>query len=40
MAGSMELARAGPTFEDAEKESDYGAIFSVSGPVVIADKMS
>lgn len=39
MAGALENARD-RMFEDAEKESDYGAVYSVSGPVVIADKMS
>jgi len=29
-----------PKFEDDVKESDYGYIFSVSGPVVVADSMS
>jgi len=40
MAGALDNARIGPTFEDAEAESDFGSVFSVSGPVVIADKMS
>lgn len=41
MAGALENARTqGPRFEDVEAESDYGVIFSVSGPVVVADKMS
>jgi len=40
MAGALELARqSGPRFEEVEAESDFGVIFSVSGPVVIADKM-
>jgi V-type H+-transporting ATPase subunit A len=39
-AGALDNARGGPTFADIEVESDFGAIFSVSGPVVIADKMS
>jgi len=29
-----------PKFEDDVKESDFGIIFSVSGPVVVAEKMS
>lgn len=40
MAGALENARQGPRFEDVEVESDYGVIFSVSGPVVVADKMA
>jgi V-type H+-transporting ATPase subunit A len=41
MAGALENARnQGPRFEDVEAESDYGVIFSVSGPVVVADKMA
>lgn len=41
MAGALQNAKLSlPKFEDATKESDFGAIFSVSGPVVIADRMS
>lgn len=41
MAGALENARTqGPRFEDVEVESDYGVIYSVSGPVVVADKMA
>lgn len=40
MAGALDNARGGPTFADIEVESEFGSIFSVSGPVVIADKMS
>lgn len=41
MAGALENAKkAIPQFEDKIKERDYGVIFSVSGPVVIADQMS
>jgi V-type H+-transporting ATPase subunit A len=40
MAGALENARQGLRFEDVEVESDYGVIFSVSGPVVVADKMA
>lgn len=29
-----------PKFEDDVKESDFGVVFSVSGPVVVAEKMS
>jgi hypothetical protein len=29
-----------PRFEDDVKESDFGVIFSVSGPVVVAERMS
>jgi V-type H+-transporting ATPase subunit A len=40
MAGALDNARnQGPRFEDVEVESDYGVVFSVSGPVVVADKM-
>jgi V-type H+-transporting ATPase subunit A len=28
-----------PTFDDEDKESQYGAVFTVAGPVVVADKM-
>jgi len=34
------MARQGPSFAEVEEESDYGVIYSVSGPVVIAEKMS
>jgi len=40
MAGALENARHGLRFDDVEVESDYGVIYSVSGPVVVADKMS
>eukprot|EP01111_Echinosteliopsis_oligospora_P009417 TRINITY_DN274_c0_g1_i1.p1 TRINITY_DN274_c0_g1~~TRINITY_DN274_c0_g1_i1.p1 ORF type:complete len:621 (-),score=188.13 TRINITY_DN274_c0_g1_i1:222-2084(-) len=40
MAGALDMARQGPTFAEVEEESDYGVIYSVSGPVVIAEKMS
>jgi len=41
MAGALENAKLLlPKFEDDIKESDYGVIFSVSGPVVVADKMA
>lgn len=29
-----------PRIRDSEKESEFGYIFSVSGPVVIAEKMN
>ena len=29
-----------PKIADAEKESSYGVVFSVSGPVVVAEKMN
>lgn len=29
-----------PTFDDAEKEREFGSIYSVSGPVVIAELMT
>jgi V-type H+-transporting ATPase subunit A len=41
MAGALQNAKLSlPKFEDATKESDFGLIFSVSGPVVVAEKMS
>jgi len=39
MAGALDNAKHSLRFEDVEVESDYGVIYSVSGPVVIADKM-
>ncbi|KAL3644210.1 hypothetical protein CASFOL_012142 [Castilleja foliolosa] len=38
----MAPAYGGPlkTFEDAEKESEYGYVRKVSGPVVVADGMA
>jgi len=41
MSGALQNAKLSlPKFEDALKESDFGVIYSVSGPVVVADKMS
>lgn len=41
MSSALQSAKLSlPKFEDDIKESDYGVIFSVSGPVVIAEKMS
>eukprot|EP01135_Chromosphaera_perkinsii_P005019 Nk52_evm17s310 gene=Nk52_evmTU17s310 len=40
MAGAMQNAKNIPLVGDAEKESSYGYVFSVSGPVVIAEKMT
>jgi V-type H+-transporting ATPase subunit A len=41
MSGALENAKLLlPKFEDDVKESDYGVIHSVSGPVVVADKMA
>eukprot|EP01100_Stratorugosa_tubuloviscum_P006407 TRINITY_DN276_c0_g8_i1.p1 TRINITY_DN276_c0_g8~~TRINITY_DN276_c0_g8_i1.p1 ORF type:complete len:624 (-),score=322.85 TRINITY_DN276_c0_g8_i1:222-2093(-) len=41
MAGALENAkRSLPKFGDEERESKYGVIFSVSGPVVVAEKMT
>jgi len=41
MSGALENAKLLlPKFEDAVKESDFGMVYSVSGPVVVADKMS
>jgi len=41
MSGALENAKLLlPKFEDDIKESDYGVIYSVSGPVVVADKMA
>eukprot|EP01114_Cavostelium_apophysatum_P010860 TRINITY_DN249_c0_g1_i1.p1 TRINITY_DN249_c0_g1~~TRINITY_DN249_c0_g1_i1.p1 ORF type:complete len:621 (+),score=202.18 TRINITY_DN249_c0_g1_i1:165-2027(+) len=40
MAGALQNAKLSlPKFEDATKESDFGLVFSVSGPVVIAERM-
>ncbi|RKP14531.1 V-type proton ATPase catalytic subunit A [Piptocephalis cylindrospora] len=40
MAGALENAhRDLPKIRDHERESDFGYVFSVSGPVVIAEKM-
>jgi len=41
MAGALQNAKLSlPKFEDATKESEFGIVFSVSGPVVVAEKMS
>lgn len=41
MSGALQNAKLSlPKFEDDVKESDFGLIYSVSGPVVIAEKMS
>jgi len=41
MAGVLQNAKANlPKFDEVEKESAYGIIFSVSGPVVVAEKMA
>jgi V-type H+-transporting ATPase subunit A len=41
MAGALDNAkRQLPKFKDSEKESEYGIILSVSGPVVIAEQMN
>eukprot|EP01118_Nematostelium_gracile_P014321 TRINITY_DN554_c0_g1_i1.p1 TRINITY_DN554_c0_g1~~TRINITY_DN554_c0_g1_i1.p1 ORF type:complete len:623 (+),score=185.41 TRINITY_DN554_c0_g1_i1:1334-3202(+) len=41
MSTALENAKANlPKFEDSVKESDYGVVYSVSGPVVVADQMS
>jgi V-type H+-transporting ATPase subunit A len=40
MAGALENAKRNlPKFHEAEQESQYGVVFSVSGPVVIASEM-
>lgn len=40
MSSLQKNARATlPSFNDDEKESEYGVIFSISGPVVVAEKM-
>jgi V-type H+-transporting ATPase subunit A len=39
MAGALDNAKKGPRMRDEERESKYGVIYSVSGPVVVADKM-
>jgi len=41
MAGVLQNAKLSlPKFEDATKESDFGVVYSVSGPVVVAEKIS
>jgi len=41
MAGAMENARKGlPKIRDEDKESKYGYVYAVSGPVVTAERMS
>jgi len=41
MAGALLNAKLSlPKFEDATRESDFGAVYSVSGPVVVAERMS
>ncbi|XP_046464465.1 V-type proton ATPase catalytic subunit A [Daphnia pulex] len=40
MAGAMDRASKLPKLEDEEKESNYGYVYAVSGPVVTAQKMS
>jgi len=41
MSGALANAKLSlPKFEDDVKESDYGFVYSVSGPVVIAERMS
>lgn len=40
MAGALENAQQFvPKIRDHERESDFGTIFSVSGPVVVAEHM-
>lgn len=40
MAGAMDRASKLPKLRDEEKESKYGYVYAVSGPVVTAQKMS
>jgi len=40
MAGAMDRAASLPTIEDEERDSIFGYVFGVSGPVVIAENMS
>eukprot|EP01094_Clydonella_sp_ATCC50884_P022513 TRINITY_DN519_c0_g1_i1.p1 TRINITY_DN519_c0_g1~~TRINITY_DN519_c0_g1_i1.p1 ORF type:complete len:639 (-),score=224.53 TRINITY_DN519_c0_g1_i1:364-2238(-) len=41
MAGALQNAKASlPTIRDEEKESKFGVVYSVAGPVVIAEKMT
>ncbi|KAL4229450.1 V-type proton ATPase catalytic subunit A [Mactra antiquata] len=40
MAGGMDRARALPKIRDADKESMFGYVYAVSGPVVTAQNMS
>jgi hypothetical protein len=39
-AGAMENAKKTPGVDSAESEALYGYVFSVSGPVVVADHMT
>jgi len=40
MAGAMDLAQKLAKIRDEEKESAFGYVYSVSGPVVVAEKMN
>jgi V-type H+-transporting ATPase subunit A len=41
MSSALQNAKLSlPKFEDSVRESEYGVIYSVSGPVVVADQMS
>ncbi|CAH1768295.1 12018_t:CDS:2, partial [Entrophospora sp. SA101] len=41
MAGALENAKKNlETIRDAEKESDFGYVYGVSGPVVVAEQMT
>lgn len=40
MAGMMANAKKVVTSADSDREKDYGVIYSVSGPVVVSEKMS
>ncbi|KAJ6222060.1 hypothetical protein RDWZM_000605 [Blomia tropicalis] len=40
MAGASEMMSSLPKVRDVEKESSYGYVYAVSGPVVTAEKMS
>ncbi|BGP06023.1 V-type proton ATPase catalytic subunit A isoform 2 [Rhodotorula toruloides] len=40
MAGAMQNAKKTIRIQDEERESKFGSVFSVSGPVVIAEKMA
>jgi V-type H+-transporting ATPase subunit A len=40
MAGALEIAkRELPRMHEIDKQSQFGAIYSVSGPVIVADNM-
>ncbi len=41
MAGAMQNAKSGlPKIRDEDRESRFGSVFGVSGPVVVAENMT